>query len=65
MMGCCVLDHKALVSLDSLEDARLLHGPFTNIGPLLFSLGVLFLGVRWFPSRLPVVGELLKEWSFE
>lgn len=59
-----VLDHKALIALNALEDGRLLYGPLSNVGPLLVLLlgarGVL-LGGGGLPAGIPAVGELLKE----
>jgi hypothetical protein len=60
-----VLQHQTLVALNALEDGGLLDGPLSNVGPVLLRLGILLLGVRWSPSLLPVVGELLQEGSFE
>lgn len=62
MVGGLVLDDKALVSFDSLEDVRLFDGPLPDISPLLVLLALqVLLGVGRLPPRLPVVGELLKE----
>lgn len=62
-----VLDNQALVTFHALEDVRLLNSPLANIGPLLILIRVLcvLLGVGRLPSRLPVIGELLKERSLE
>jgi hypothetical protein len=60
-----ILDNKTLVTLDTLEDGRLLDGPLANVGPILIGFGVLLLGVRGSPTFLPVISELLKERSFE
>lgn len=60
-----VLDNKAFIPFDSLEDMRFLDSPLTNVGPLLIRLGVLLLGVRWLPSRLPIISKLFEEWSFD
>lgn len=63
MVSSCVLDNQALITLHTLEDMRLLDSPFSNICPFLILVGALgvLLGVRWFPSRLPVVCKLLNE----
>lgn len=63
-----VLDNQALVSLNSLVDGGLLDSPLANVGPLLLLLacaGKVLLCVGRLPSCLPVIGELLKEWSLE
>jgi hypothetical protein len=60
-----VLDDQTLVTLDTLEDGRLLDRPFTNVGPVLFRLGVILLCVGALPPGLPVVGELLEEGSLQ
>lgn len=63
MMGSCVLHNQALITLHSLEDVWLFNSPFADVCPLLVlvrTLGIL-LGVRWLPSCLPIVCELLDE----
>ena len=64
VVGSGVLDDKALVTLHTLEDMRLLYSPFSNISPLLIllsrALGIL-LSMGWLPSGLPIVCELLNE----
>jgi hypothetical protein len=60
-MGGGVLDDQALVALDALEHRGLLDGPLADVRPLLFGGLVVLLGVRLFPSLVPVVGELLEE----
>jgi hypothetical protein len=64
-MGSSVLDNKTLITFHTLEDSWLLYGPFSNICPFLIfvrAFGVL-LGMRWLPSGLPVICELLDEIS--
>ncbi len=65
MMGRGILDDKAFVAINGFQHMRLLDGPFSDIGPILVCLRVLFLGVRWLPSRVPIVGKLFEEWSFD
>ena len=65
MVGSCILDNKALVTVDTLEYGGLLYRPLANICPVLFGRGVLLFGVRRCPSFFPVVSELLKEGSFD
>jgi len=65
VVGSRVLHNETLVALHSLQDGRLFDRPFTNVGPFLVRLGVLLLSMRWSPPGFPVVGELLKERSFE
>jgi hypothetical protein len=63
MMSSCVLDNQALVAFHAFEDMRFFDSPLSNICPFLVlvrALGIL-LGVRWLPSCLPVVCELLDE----
>lgn len=60
-----VLQDETLVALNALEDGRLLNRPLAHVRPILIALCVLALSVRWSPSRLPVVGELFKEWSLD
>jgi len=63
-----VLDNKTLIALHSLVDGRLLDRPLADIGPFLLIFaraGHVLLGVRWLPSLLPVVGELLEEASLD
>lgn len=50
MMSRGVLDDKAFVSFDGLENGRFLNGPFTNISPFFGSLRIFLLRVRWSPS---------------
>jgi hypothetical protein len=63
VVGSLVLEDKALVAGDSLENGRLLDIPSSNILPLLFS--VLLFGVRWLPPGIPAICELLEERCFE
>lgn len=60
-----VLHDQTLVTIDTLQDSRLLNGPFTNVSPFILGLSVILLRVRRLPPSLPVVGELLKEGSLE
>ena len=48
-MCCWVLDNEALVTLDTLEDGRLLDSPFPNVRPFLGSLGVFLFRMGWGP----------------
>jgi len=63
MMSSSVLDDKTLIALDTLEDMWFFNSPFTNICPFLILVGILcvLLSMRWLPSLLPVVSELLDE----
>ena len=65
MVSSRILDDKALVASDARKHSRLFNSPLSNIGPVLVGFGVLLLGVRRSPPRLPVVGELLEERGFE
>ena len=65
MMGSGILDDETLVAFNAGEDGRLLDSPGTNVGPILVGLGISLFGVRRGPSRLPVIGELLEEGSFD
>lgn len=65
MMSSGIFDYKAFVALNGLQYMRLLDRPCTNIGPFLIGFGVFLLRVRWFPPRVPIVGELLKERCFD
>lgn len=40
-----ILDDKAFVAINGFQHVWFLDGPLSNIGPVLFCLGVLFLGV--------------------
>lgn len=59
VVGSGILQHQALVALDTLENGRLLNRPLSNVDPVLIGSGVFLLGMRWGPSLFPVVGELL------
>jgi hypothetical protein len=65
VMGSGVLHDQTLVAIDTLQDSRLFHGPFTNVGPFVLRLGIILLRGRRLPTRLPVIGELLQERSLE
>jgi hypothetical protein len=67
VMSCCVLDNKALIALHSLVDMGLFYSPLSNICPFLILVRALcvLLGVRWLPSCLPIVCELLKKVGLE
>jgi len=45
MMSGSVLDDKTFVALHARVDSWLLYGPFSDVGPVLVTLGILFLGV--------------------
>jgi hypothetical protein len=64
MVSCDVLDNQTLVANHAVEHGRFLDSPFTDVGPILLRLGVLLLGVRGSPSRVPIGSELLEEGSF-
>lgn len=64
-MGGNVLDNQTLIAHNTREDGRLLNSPLANVLPVLFGLGVLLLSVRWGPSRVPVISELLEEGCFD
>jgi hypothetical protein len=61
VVGSRVLDDQALVLLDALEHRGLFYGPLADICPLLLGGLVVLLGVRFLPSLVPVIGELLEE----
>lgn len=65
VVGSRVLHDETLVSVDALKDRGFLNGPFTDVGPVLFRLGVILLRMGWCPPRFPVIGELLEEGSFQ
>lgn len=65
VMGGGVLDHQALITLNTLEDGRFLNSPFADVSPLLFGRLVVLFGVRFLPPLIPVVGELLEERRLE
>ena len=67
MVSSGVLDDKSLVALHALVGGGLLHGPGTDVGPLLVTLGGggVLLGVGRLPPFLPVISELLKEVGLE
>jgi len=45
MMSGRVLDDKTFVAFHARVDSWLLYGPFSDVGPVLVTLGILFLGV--------------------
>jgi hypothetical protein len=45
MMSGRVLDDKTFVTLHARVDSWLLYRPFSDVGPVLVTLGILFLGV--------------------
>jgi len=64
VVGSLVLDDETLVANHAIEDMRLLNSPLSDVGPLFFTGGTLFLFflcVRWLPSRVPVIRELFEE----
>ena len=61
MMSSGVLDDETFIAFDALEDSGLFYCPLSNVGPVLLTLGVIFLGFGWDPSRVPIVGELLQK----
>ena len=63
VVGSLVLEDETLIAVDALEDDGLLDVPVADVLP--FFLCVLLLRVRWLPSRVPVVGELLEEWCLK
>ena len=65
MMGRWIFHYQSLVAVDTLKDSGFLHSPGSNIGPVFFCFRVLLLCMRRRPSRIPVIGELLQEWSFK
>jgi hypothetical protein len=65
MMGGRVLDDKTFVPVHTRVDCWLLYGPLSDVGPVLVTLGILFLGVGNLPSCLPVISELFEEGGFE
>ena len=65
MMSSRVLHDKTFVALHASVDSWLLYGPLSNVRPILVALGVLLLGMRRCPSRLPVVSELFEEGRFQ
>lgn len=65
MVSGGVLDHQTLVALNALQHGGLLDRPFTDVGPILLRLGILLLRVGGSPSGVPVVRELLQEWSLK
>lgn len=66
-MSSGVFDDETFVALHSLVHVWLFDCPLSYISPLLIILGILkiLLGMGRLPSALPVVCELLEEWSFE
>lgn len=64
VVGSGILENKTLIASNTGEDGGLFDGPFSNVSPVLFTLGVLLLCVGDFPSRVPVIGELLEEGCF-
>lgn len=65
VVGSCVLHNKALVTHNSREDSGFFDRPLPHVGPILLALGVLLFGMGGGPSRVPVVGELFEEGSFQ
>jgi hypothetical protein len=65
VVGGGVFQHETLVTLDTLEDGRLLNSPLSNIGPVLLRVGVGLLGMGGSPSLLPVIGKLLDEGTLD
>ncbi len=63
----CILNNETFITFHSLEDSWLLDSPFSNVCPFLILVRALcvLLGVRWLPSSLPVVCELLDEVAFD
>jgi hypothetical protein len=45
MMGGRVLDDKTFVAIYARVDSWLLYGPLSDVGPVLVTLRILFLGV--------------------
>ena len=64
-MSCWVLYNQSLVSLNPLQDSGFFDRPLSNVCPLLISLRVFLLCMRWLPSRFPIIGELFKEGCFD
>lgn len=60
-----VLDDQTVVSLNALENGRLLNGPGTDVSPFFLAVLDVLLSGRWLPPRFPVVGELFQEGSFQ
>lgn len=65
MVSGGVLDHQTLIALNALQHGGLLNRPGTDVGPILVRLRILLLRVRRRPSGVPVISELLEEWSLE
>lgn len=65
MVGCGVLHNKTLVTVHAFEDMWFFDRPLSNISPILFGLGILFLRMGWGPSGLPVICKLFEERGFE
>ena len=64
-MGSWVLHDQTLITSNAWQDGRLFNRPLANVCPIFIALGVLLLGVRGLPSRIPVFGKLFEEGSFE
>jgi hypothetical protein len=60
-----VFHNETFVTIQTLEDDGFLDSPLANIGPFFLGTLHVFLGVRGLPSFLPVICELLKEFSLE
>ena len=45
-----VFDNQAFVAWNARKNLRLFNRPFSNVCPVLISLGVLLLSMRWCPS---------------
>lgn len=65
MMSSGTLRDKTLVARNARQNSRFFNSPFANVSPVLVRLGVLLLSVRRSPSRLPIIGELLKKRSVD
>src|SRR5262249_44759001 len=66
MVSSLVLDNETFVAFHALKNHWFLDRPGADILPLLFGrLVSLLFGVRCLPPRVPIIGELLEEGSFE
>lgn len=59
-----ILHNKTLVTFYTLKYRRFLNSPSPDIGPLLLGFRIFLFCMRWSPSWVPAICELLKEGCF-
>ena len=64
-MCCGILNDEAFVPLDAFQDARFFDHPGADVCPFLLGLRVFLLCMRRSPPRVPIIGKLFEEGSFD